>query len=267
MKHKTAIIFCIGRELLEGLALDRNANFMAGRLSSLGFRVRSIQVLDDVEEEMVAAFKQALAVQPNFVFTTGGMGPGLDDITRQAVAKAAGVPLVLDSKAEAMLKSSYRRLHAKGVVEDAAVNEERKRMAMLPKGSLCFDNPMGTAPAVRLEVGSTMFFLLPGTSEEMQRLFTDAAMPVLEKAAEGQRWKSRSLDYPHRDESALGKLLQEVMKRFPGITAQSQSTGNELSLKLKIVLSGEDANERTLEELLDRAEADLRSRLGLETRR
>lgn len=267
MKHKTALIFCIGRELLEGLALDRNANFMAGRLASLGFRVRSIQVLDDVEEEMVAAFKQALAVQPNFVFTTGGMGPGLDDITRQAVAKAAGVPLVLDPKAEEMLKNSYRRLLAKGVVEDATVSEDRKRMAMLPKGATCFENPMGTAPAVRLEVGTSSFFLLPGTSEEMQRLFTDVAMPVLEKASAGQRRKSRTIDYPHRDESTLGKLLQEVTKRFPGVTAQAQSTGNEMNLKIKIVLSGEDANERSLEDLLDRAEADLRARLGLETRR
>ena len=266
MKNQTAIIFNIGRELLEGLTLDRNANFMAGRLSSLGFRVRSIQVLDDVEEEMVAAFKQALAVQPNFVFTTGGMGPGLDDITRQAVAKAAGLPLVLDPKAEEMLKTGYRRLHAKGVVEDAALNDERRRMAMLPKGSTCFENPIGTAPAVRLEVGATTFFLLPGTSEEMQRLFTDVAMPVLEKAAAGQHRKTRIVDYPHRDESALGRLLQEVMKRFPGVTAKSQSSGNEMNLKIKIVLTGEDANERMLEELLGRAEADLRARLGLEKR-
>ncbi len=50
MKNRTAIIFCIGRELLEGSVLDRNANFMASHVTQLGFRVITIQVLDDVED-------------------------------------------------------------------------------------------------------------------------------------------------------------------------------------------------------------------------
>jgi molybdenum cofactor synthesis domain-containing protein len=264
VKDNTAFIFCIGHELLAGMVLDRNAHFMAARLSGLGFRVRSIQVLDDVEEELVEAFRLALAQEPGFVFTTGGMGPGLDDITRQCVAKAAGVPLGSDPKAAEMLQRSYRRLLAKGVVEDAELSDERKRMTMVPKGAICFENPMGAAPAVCLEHGPTTVFMLPGTSEEMQRLFNDFALPRLEEIAAGRKRKTRVIDYPHRDESTLDRLLQEVMKRYPGITAKAQSSGNELNLKIKIVISAEHPDERTLDHQLARVEADLRARLGLE---
>ena len=263
MKDQTAFIFCIGRELLEGLTLDRNANFIAGRLSGLGFRVRTIQVLDDVEEEMVAAFQQALAAKPALLFTTGGMGPGNDDITRQAIAKAAGLPLVSDAKAAEMLKNSYRRLHARGIVEDAELNDERKRMAQVPKGATCYENPMGTAPAISLEVGPTLLFLLPGVSEEMQRMINDHALPTLQKLAGGRRRKTRVVEYPHRDESALGKLLQETSKRFPGVATQAHTSTD---MQIKIVLSAEDADERTLDRRLQDAEADLRARFGLETR-
>ncbi len=60
MSTKNVFIFCLGRELLEGLVLDRNGNFMAKGIDKLAFRVQTIQVLDQVEDEMVAAFRSAL---------------------------------------------------------------------------------------------------------------------------------------------------------------------------------------------------------------
>ena len=88
MSQKNVLIFCVGRDLLEGTVLDRNAHFMADRISDLAYRVQSIQVLDDREDEMVAAFQNALAQKPAFMLVTGGMGPGHDDLTRESMAKA-----------------------------------------------------------------------------------------------------------------------------------------------------------------------------------
>ena len=96
MSANTAYIFHIGRELLEGLVLDRNANFMAGKLNDAGCQVRGIQVLGDDEEALVKALKATLADKPAYILTTGGMGPGHDDITRQCVARAAELPLQRD---------------------------------------------------------------------------------------------------------------------------------------------------------------------------
>src|SRR5262249_34351515 len=75
VNQKTVIVLCVSREILEGAVVDRNAAFMAARVTDLGFRVRSMQVLDRVENEMVASLKWALETKPAYVLVTGGIGP------------------------------------------------------------------------------------------------------------------------------------------------------------------------------------------------
>lgn len=244
--------------------LDRNANFMAERLSGMGVRVVSIQVLDDVPEEMVAAFRRALEREPAYILTTGGMGPGHDDRTRECVAEATGLPLVLDERAREMLEKSYRRLFAKGLVEDPVLNEERLKMARVPKGSVCYENPIGTAPAVSLRVGKTTFFLLPGVPEEMQRMFQLYVAPALLAEGTGSYRKARHIEYPGSDESALSRMLADLVRRHPGVQAKARPHGSGTDAGLRITLFGEHSDEKELDRLLGDAEADLRARLGLE---
>lgn len=259
MTEKTAIIFCIGRELLEGLALDRNANFLATRLTGAGCRVRTIQTLDDLETDLTGAFRQALASKIAFVITTGGMGPGHEDITRECVAKALGLPLETSKAALEMLQHAYRRMHAKGIADDAEINQTRARMALVPKGATCFENPIGTAPGVSVQVGGTTFFMLPGTSEEMQGMFLTHVLPIVERATGGPAQGVRQIEFPSRDESAVSKLLAELGKQFPGVSARTRvSVGGD---SLMITLHAEGADLARLE----RAEADLRARLDLDT--
>jgi molybdopterin-biosynthesis enzyme MoeA-like protein len=221
--------------------------------------VRTIQMLDDVEAELVGAFKQALASKAAFVITTGAMGPGHQDITRECVAKALGLSLEPNKAAHEMLQQAYRRMLAKGVVDDAEINETRSRMALLPKGSTCFENPIGTAPGVSVQHGGTTFFMLPGTSEEMQGMFLAHVLPIVERATGGRAQKVRQIEYPSRDESALSKLLTEVGKRFPGVSARTRVTAGGESLT--ITLHADEADMARLE----LAEADLRARLDLDT--
>ena len=267
MAQKTALIYCIGRELLEGIVLDRNAHYMAGRLSSLGFRVRWIQVLDNVLEEMVEAFRHGLATGPTYVLTTGGMGPAFDDITREAVAKVAGVPLHQDPDASDMLGRAYRRLFAKGVVDDADLNDDRLKMAQVPSGATCYENPIGTAPAVRLSVGDTTFFLMPGVPEEMQRVFSLYLVPALEAEGAGIVRKARHIEYHGRDESAISRMLADLSRRHPGIHSRARVQGSEENITIRITLFGEHSDEKELEHRLERAESDLRARLGLEVQK
>lgn len=261
---KNVFIFCLGRELLEGSVLDRNGTFMAKCFDKLAFRVQSIQVIDEVEHEMVAAFKTALAQKPAYVITTGGMGPGHDDLTRECVAKAANLPLVLDDRAAEMLAKSYKRLAARGIVEDAELHDDRLVMARVPEGSVCYENPVGTAPAVRLKVDETTFFLLPGVPEEMQRMFDLYVTPALAADGPGIIKKVSHLEWPGGDESALKRLLTDLSRRFPGIHTRARVAGTAEAVSLRISLSGEHSDEDELDNLLGRAEADLRARLGLE---
>jgi nicotinamide-nucleotide amidase len=266
LSTKNVFIFCLGRELLEGSVLDRNGNFMAKSIDRLAFRVQSIQILDEVREEMVETFRSAIAQKPAYVITTGGMGPGHDDITREAVAEAAGLPLVRDDRAIEMLEKSYKRLVAKGAVQSAELNEDRYGMADVPEGSICYENPMGTAPAVRLRVGETTFFLLPGVPEEMQRLFDLYVIPALAADGPGIIKKARHVEWPGGDESALKRILTDINRRFPEIHTRARVIGED-QLSLRVSLFGEHADEDELDNLLSRAEADLRARLGLEITR
>ena len=264
MTERTAFIFCVAKELLEGIVLDHNANFLARQLSGLGYRVCSIQVLDDVEEEIVLAIEQALARRPGVIVTTGGLGPGHTDVTRDSVAAATKRPLRLDDEAKEMLATSYRRLFAKGLVDSAELDEERLRMAQVPEGATCHENPIGTAPALRLQIGETELFVLPGTPEEMHSLFQMFVEPAITAEGPGPRKQARQVIYPGRDESAIARLLRDLSRRHPGVQSRARSEGAADAMVMRITLFGEHTDSAELEQLLDAAEADLRSRLGLE---
>ncbi|MCA8955866.1 MAG: competence/damage-inducible protein A [Planctomycetes bacterium] len=213
----------------------------------------------------VEAFRAALDRAPAYIITTGGMGPGHDDLTRACVAAAAGRELVRDERAVEMVAKSYKRLVARRIVEDAELNEDRLTMADVPEGSVCYENPIGTAPAVRLKVGETTFFLLPGVPEEMQRMFDLYVTPALAAEGPGVLKKASHVEWPGGDESALKRILTDIPRRFPGINPRARviSGGGDV-VSLRISLFGEHTDAAVLDDLLERAEADLRSRLGLE---
>jgi len=263
---KSVIILVVSREILEGAVVDRNAAFIANRIDDIGYRVRTIQVVDRVEAEVVAAVTWALEQKPTFVILTGGMGPQWDDNSRSCLAKATGLPLAEDPKALAFVQNSYRRLHAKDkeATVDATMNASRRGMASVPKGSICYENVVGTAPAVQLRVGPTTVFLLPGVPAEMQRFFTAHVMPVM--SAEGPKTVrgERSVDYHGHDESSISQVLAEIAKRHAQVSIRTRMQGTEVARTIRIMLVAEQRDPAQLDAVLDRAEQDVRNRLGLE---
>ena len=154
MFDKSVIIVVVSREILEGSVVDRNAAFIANRIDDIGYRVRTIQVVDRVDAEMTATMKWAIEMKPTFVLVTGGMGPNWDDNTRGCLAKATGLELEENPQATEYVQNAYRRLFAKQVVSHPDMNDARQGMAMLPKGAECYENSVGSAPAVQLKVGT-----------------------------------------------------------------------------------------------------------------
>jgi molybdopterin-biosynthesis enzyme MoeA-like protein len=261
---KSVIVVVVSREILEGSVVDRNAAFIANRIDDIGYRVRTIQVVDRVEAEVTAALKWALEQKPTFVLLTGGMGPNWDDSSRGCLARAAGLPLAEDPTALEHVRSSYRRLHAKGAVDDEAMTEERRGMAMVPKGATCHENLVGTAPAVQLRVGSTTVFLLPGVPAEMQRFFTLHVMPVMSAEGPNTVRGERQVDYHGRDESVISKALAELARKHPQVSIRTRVQGVEGARTIRLNLVAEQEDPVQLADLLDKAEQDLRDRLGIE---
>lgn len=266
MFDKSVIILVVSREILEGSVVDRNAAFIANRIDDIGYRVRTIQVVDRVEGEVTAAITWALEQKPTFVLLTGGMGPNWDDGSRGCLAKAAGLPLEENAKALEYVQASYRRLHAKGVIDEEALTEERRGMAMVPKGAVCHENTVGTAPAVQLRVGSTIVFLLPGVPAEMQRFFTMHVMPVMSAEGPNTVRGERHVDYHGHDESVISKALAALSKKHPMVSIRTRVQGIEGARTIRLMLVAEQEDPVQLNDVLDLAEQDLRSRLGIELR-
>lgn len=121
----TARIVIIGNEVLSGEVPDGNVHFLARRLTELGTRVRSVRVVPDDDDDIVAALREGLLEPDTRLLVTGGIGPTHDDRTRGAVALALGVPLEHHPAAEACLRSGY----------GAGITPSELEMALLPRGS------------------------------------------------------------------------------------------------------------------------------------
>ena len=138
----TAALLVIGDEILSGRTKDRNIGAVAEHLTNIGIRLREVRVVADDEDAIVAAV-DALRGRYDYLFTTGGIGPTHDDITADTIAKAFGVPIGVDARAEKILSDYYT---AKGL----GLTPARLRMARVPSGADLIENPVSGAPGFRI---------------------------------------------------------------------------------------------------------------------
>lgn len=140
--HPKAAMLVIGDEILSGRTRDSNMYFLANALSEHGLPLSEVRVVSDDHAAIVAAVN-ALRVEHDQVFTSGGIGPTHDDITADAIASAFGVAITHRPDAVALLQAHYDRAQL-------PFNEARQRMARIPDGALLIDNPISTAPGFSL---------------------------------------------------------------------------------------------------------------------
>lgn len=264
MFDKSVILLVVSREILEGSVVDRNAAFIASRVDDIGYRVRTIQVIDRVENEMMGTLKWAIEQRPTFVVMTGGMGPNWDDNSRICLSQVTGLPLEENAEAVEFVQSSYRRLHAKGIVSSPDLNESRRGMASVPRGATCYENMIGTAPAVQLRLEGTTVFLLPGVPGEMQQFFTTNVLPVMNAEGPDTTRGERVVDYHGYDLSSISRALADVAKKHPLVQIRTRTQGFDRTKVIRIILASEHEDQAKLDRILYQAEKDMRERLGVE---
>ncbi|MCC7147477.1 MAG: competence/damage-inducible protein A [Phycisphaeraceae bacterium] len=166
-----AVILSIGDELVLGQTIDTNSAFLAQQLTSLGFSVLYHQTVADDQSAIAAAFVQACRAAP-LVIATGGLGPTEDDLTRQGLADALGVSLVLDEASLSEIESFFTR-------RGRAMVAGNRIQAMHPVGSQMLANHTGTAPGIRAALHGTTIFVVPGVPREMIALWERHIRPEL----------------------------------------------------------------------------------------
>ncbi|MBM4017611.1 MAG: competence/damage-inducible protein A [Planctomycetes bacterium] len=244
-----AVILSIGTELVSGLRLDTHSRDVARALTAIGIEVARHVTADDVEADIAAAFRAAVA-EAEIVVATGGLGPTLDDCTREALAAVAGAPLEENAAAREHLEAWARS-------RGRTLSPSNLRQALLPRGAAVLPNPVGTAVGIELRVGRARVFCLPGVPAEMARMLAEEVLPRLRAAAGPRATLVRTLRTYGVPESVVGERLADLMA--PG---RRPHVGTALAggmIDIHIYASGDTDEVRRL---LDADAAAVRARLG-----
>jgi nicotinamide-nucleotide amidase len=191
----SAEIITIGTEILLGEIVDTNTRYIARTLRGMGVNIyRTITIGDNVER-IAEAINHSMQ-RAEIIITTGGLGPTVDDPTREAVAKAAGVELEFREDLWEQVVAIISRYGRKP-------SENQKRQAYIPKGAIAIPNPVGTAPCFIIEYPSPLYpssagrgdggegeapgvresvvISLPGVPNEMEHILHESVIPYLQK--------------------------------------------------------------------------------------
>jgi competence/damage-inducible protein CinA-like protein len=201
----TAQILAIGTELLLGVITDTNTAYIARSLNQYGVDIFKTGTIGD-NEARIAEEIRAILQESDILITTGGLGPTVDDPTRQAVARAFGVELDFHPELWEKIEARFRAY-------GRPPSENNKRQAYLPRGAQAIENPVGTAPAFAYWKEGKVVVSLPGVPSEMKTLLEDAVIPMLRV-----RFKlagitlSRTLRSAGMGESNVDELVSELEK-------------------------------------------------------
>ncbi len=216
-RERAVALVATGDELVSGSQVDTNSSTIARRLLDIGFEPRRFVVLGDDEDGLVHELLE-LASAHGAIVLTGGLGPTLDDVTRHACARAAGVDLETNAGVLRDLKALFES-------RGRPFAESNARQALFPSGSEVLPNPNGTAAGFCVEVAGALVFALPGPPREMIPMLEAAVLPRLASLADAGSAHARQALYLFGlSESAFadmcGTWMGRGMNPLVGVTAR-----------------------------------------------
>ena len=242
-------VLSVGDELLAGELVDGNSAWLASAVRARGHRVVGFAAAGDESAAIAAAVRRA-AERPEpgaeLLVVTGGLGPTRDDVTREGVAAAFGLPLVEDPELLDELRRTYERA-------GRTLSEESRRQASRPEGSEAVPNPVGTAPGFVVRSSGLVVVVLPGVPSEMRAMagrLLPSLLPELSALA------TRRVLAAGLPEAVAGEAIADLM-HHAGPHRDDLRVGITASLGvLSITVRGNDAA------LVASTEQEVRRRLG-----
>lgn len=223
----TAEIITIGTELLLGEIVDTNTRFIARALRDKGVDIYRTATVGDNVERIAEIIRESLS-RAEIIITTGGLGPTVDDPTREAAALAFGIETEYRPVLWEQIKDRFRNF-------DRIPTENNKRQAYVPQNSLVLENLWGTAPAFLVEKEGSVLISLPGVPYEMKNLVSNKVMPYLQDHFDLKEViKTRSLHTVGIGESKIDVLIDEFERLdnpTVGLAAHRDSVGIRITAK------------------------------------
>lgn len=246
----SAEIITTGTEILLGEIVDTNAAWIAQQLRDAGVNLYYKTTVGDNEQRILSVLELGIS-RSDVVIVSGGLGPTVDDVTRQAIARAAGKELRIDAEALSSLKERFARF---GVT----MTENNLQQAMIPEGALVIPNPVGTAPGFIVDVGRSVIIAVPGVPREMKRLMQDTVIPYLrEKSGNLGVIRRRVLRTVGIGESTLDHMLGGLMEGSNPTVGLAAKTGQ---VDIRIAARAETSD--AADEMIEGVAEIVRSRVG-----
>lgn len=247
----SAQIIAIGTELLLGVTQDTNTAFIARTLNQHGVDIFKTTIIGDNQARIAREIQNALQ-SAEIIITTGGLGPTVDDPTRQAVATAFGVDIEYHPEL-------WEQIIARFCNYNRQPSENNKRQAYLPQGALAIENPVGTAPAFAYEKEGRIVISLPGVPSEMKTLLLDHVLPLLQSRFDlAGITLSRTLHTAGMGESNVDELVADLETLSNPTVGLAAHPG-----QVDVRITAKAASLELAERLIQPIEAKVRRLLGV----
>ena len=244
-----AEIFAIGTELLMGELSDTNGSWIASKLPPLGIQVDRITGIGDNLEALTEAFVHGIE-KVDFIFTTGGLGPTQDDLTREAVALAVGETATIQKDIVQKLQNYFES-------RGTPMPQANIKQANLIPSARFIDNPNGTAPGWWTEKNGTHIICMPGPPTEMHPMWENEIEPNLRTLVNDEVTLTRNVKTIGMSESAIDEIMDEFFgNENPYLGIYSKADG----IHLRIIARAADQSSAL--ELIKPVENAINDRLG-----
>jgi len=245
----TAEIVSVGTELLLGQIANTDAQYLSKVLAGLGISLYRHTAVGDNPARIRQALTEA-AARADLVITTGGLGPTVDDITKQAVADLCGVTLELHKPSLAAIEAWFEKV--------GRMPPANQCQAYFPPNCDILPNRVGTAPGCLVQSAEgTRFLLLSGPPFELQDMMQNAALPLLRGLTDGVIL-SRVLRITGHGESAVESMVVDIIRECDNPTVAPLIGRGDVTLRITARAATEDEANAAM----DPVEARLRQRLG-----
>jgi len=246
----SAEIITIGTEILLGEIVDTNTRYIARTLRGMGVDLyRTITIGDNVDR-IAEAIRNSMQ-RAEIVITTGGLGPTVDDPTREAVAKAIGVETEFREDLWEQVAAVISRYGRKP-------SENQKRQAFVPQGAIGIPNPVGTAPCFIVETERNAVMSLPGVPNEMEHILHESMIPYLQKRFNlNEIIKIRVLHCSGLGEGMIDEKIADLETLSNPTVGLAAHTG-----VVDIRIAAKAKNETEADAMIAQIEATARERLG-----
>ncbi len=247
-----AEIIAVGTELLLGQIVDTNSAYIAQQLTTVGLDLHFKSNVGDNLERIKSTLEMALR-RSDFLITTGGIGPTLDDLTREAVAEVLNKPLVFQPHLFEQISDFFRSL-------GRAVSDNNRKQAYLPDGAIPIENPVGTAPGFIAEKDGKAVISIPGVPHEMRYFMEHSVLPYLRRKLGIQEVIiSRVLKLFGIGESLVDERIKDLIEKGtnPTIGLLAHTQIGEIHIRL----TAKATDEASAAALNASLEAEIRNRL------